>query len=602
MASQFLKPILFLLLIPSMMMSNADPYLEIRGELAADDFIWNGGSFAGFYYDLDDNITTEVLRTNITQCRLLEPDGIVYMTKAEKDHFKFKDWGSYSVIGFLSERYFVAYLDSPESSNPYFFHESADRNALEDEQLLKILADSDAEKTVSSGTILVLEAGYELFIKSIDIDGENVYLELLRDGRVLDSSIVCPCKENASAADKTYCYRKDIGRSKDLVMIAVSFKNAFRSSDQDLVTINGIWQLSDRPLSVSENSAYGKMTVQKVNGTVISMNNEDNNITLCQGSVVHIMPGISIWTADSKEPRYYIFKAITSPGSYEIRSNVATDSFTWTAQNFPGFYFDLDDNIGTEKLTATVTDGILKSPDGAVYRTAAQEDGFEFEDWGSYAVMGFMGERYFAEYIQAQGSASVLFQKSEDKSILSDQKLLKILIDDDEEIAVYCGISIALEEGYELVVDSIDVDGKKVCIELFHNGSLADRRVVSPYQLAADSADDTYCFKKDIGDCKDLVIIAAHIKSIFRGSKHDLAIIDGLWQLSQTAVDVSRNTKFENMTVREAAADSIILSNKDLDISLSRNKEINLLPGISIKVVDASELRYYLSKEVTIDD
>ena len=167
---------------------------------------------------------------------------------------------------------------------------------------------------------------------------------------------------------------------------------------------------------------------------------------------------------------------------------------------------------------------------------------------------------------------------------------------------MYCGISIALEEGYELVVDSIDVDGKKVCIELFHNGSLADRRVVSPYQLAADSADDTYCFKKDIGDCKDLVIIAAHIKSIFRGSKHDLAIIDGLWQLSQTAVDVSRNTKFENMTVREAAADSIILSNKDLDISLSRNKEINLLPGISIKVADASELRYYLSKEVTIDD
>ena len=81
----------------------------------------------------------------------------------------------------------------------------------------------------------------------------------------------------------------------------------------------------------------------------------------------------------------------------------------------------------------------------------------------------------------------------------------------------------------------------------------------------------------------------------------DLATIDGLWQLSQTAEDVSQNTKFENMTVREASVDSIILSNKDKDFSLGKNKEIYLLPGISIKTADATELRYYLSKKVTVD-
>ncbi len=603
MASPFLIQILFLMLmiISSVTSSNADAYLEIRGEVASDDFAWNGDNFAGFYYDIDDNISTEMLWTNVTNNRLLEPNGIVYASKAAKDDFKFEDWGSYSVIGFLSERYFAAYLDSPDSSNPFFFLESEDRNALEDEQLLKILVDSDAEMNASSGTILVLEEGYELSIQSIDIDGEKVYLELSRDGRVLDSSIVCPCKENASAADKTYCYSRDVGRSKDLVVIAVSFKNAFRSLDQDLVTINGIWQLSDNPLLLAENSEYGKMTVQNVSGTLIVMNNEDNSITLSQDSVFSIMPGISIKTAESENLRYYIFKPITSPGAYEIRSNVADDTFVWTANKFDGFYFDINHNISTETLIATVTDSRLKSPDGVVYRTAAREDQFEFPDWGSYGLVGFLGERYFAEYVPGRGSKSPLFNKSGDRNILSDQKLLKILINDDTERVVDCGSSISLEEDYELVVDSIDIEGKKVCIELWHNGSLKDRKIISPYQTDSDSDDETYCFKKDTGNCKDLVIIAAHLKSIFSGSGDDLATIDGLWQLSQTAEDVSQNTKFENMTVREASVDSIILSNKDKDFSLGKNKEIYLLPGISIKTADATELRYYLSKKVTVD-
>ena len=56
-----------------------------------------------------------------------------------------------------------------------FFKESTDENSLSSEQLQKILMDDNTEKTVTSGTPLKLEEGYELAIKSIDIDGNKVY-------------------------------------------------------------------------------------------------------------------------------------------------------------------------------------------------------------------------------------------------------------------------------------------------------------------------------------------------------------------------------------------------------------------------------------------
>ena len=52
--------------------------------------------------------------------------------------------------------------------------------------------------------------------------------------------------------------------------------------------------------------------------------------------------------------------------SLEICGSVATGSTEWDASTFAGFYYDIDDNIKTETLTATVTDRKLREPDGVV--------------------------------------------------------------------------------------------------------------------------------------------------------------------------------------------------------------------------------------------
>jgi S-layer protein (TIGR01567 family) len=292
--------------------------VEIRGTVATGTNTWNADNFAGFYYDIDDNIKTEEITVTVDEGKKVSgdvPRGVVYKTTATADDFDFEDWGSYNVIGFLAEKYFAGYLETPDSENDILFQESDDENVLSDEQLLKILIDNDDERTVTSGTPLKLEEGYELGIKSIDIDGNKVYLELTKDGEVVDSMVISPSADNAKMADRTYFYKKDVGDSKDVVLVGVHFKNAFRGADTDLATVDGVWQLSDTPVDVAENTEYDKMTVQSVTADTIVMENEDNDITLSKNKDISLMPGVSIETADADELRYFIYKEAVIEGA-----------------------------------------------------------------------------------------------------------------------------------------------------------------------------------------------------------------------------------------------------------------------------------------------
>jgi S-layer protein (TIGR01567 family) len=297
--------------------------VDIRGTVATGTNTWTADNFAGFYYDIDDNIKTESLTATVTDGNKLSGDqvdgvrGVQYTTTAQKDDFDFADWGSYNVIGFLAEKYFAGYIETPDSENDILFTESTDENVLSDEQLLKILVDDDTERTVTSGTPLALMEGYELGIKSIDIDGNKVYLELTKDGEVIDSKVISPSADNADMADKTYFYKADVGDSSDVVLVAVHFKNAFRGADTNLATVDGVWQLSDTPVDVAENTEYDKMTIESVTADTIVMENEDNDITLSKNKDISLMPGVSFKTADADELRYYIYKEAVIEGAEE---------------------------------------------------------------------------------------------------------------------------------------------------------------------------------------------------------------------------------------------------------------------------------------------
>jgi hypothetical protein len=58
-----------------------------------------------------------------------------------------------------------------------------------------------------------------------------------------------------------YGIKDNAGAQSKLVTIAVHFKNAFRSAEQDLATVDGQWQISGTPIDVRINTDYGKMRI-----------------------------------------------------------------------------------------------------------------------------------------------------------------------------------------------------------------------------------------------------------------------------------------------------------------------------------------------------
>jgi S-layer protein (TIGR01567 family) len=289
---------------------------EIRGEvtdLGIDTFTWNCKNFGGFYYDLDTNICTEKLtfvlshvREDRSSASLLgdAPYGIKYETCTYSKNLKFKPWGTYNVIGFMAEKYFAGYNPGSDSGSNIFYSRSTDKNSLSSGQLEKILMDDDFEMTVTSDKPLKLEEGYELAIKSIDIEGKKVYLELSKNGATLDSKVISPSRDGAIEIDKTYYYKNPaVGDQKKLITIGVHFKNAFSDADQDLAVIDGVWQISDTPAEVKADAQFGKMTVSAVDaysGTII-MDNKDNSLTLSNNKDIALMGGIKIKTSDQDD-------------------------------------------------------------------------------------------------------------------------------------------------------------------------------------------------------------------------------------------------------------------------------------------------------------
>ncbi|HPJ30279.1 MAG TPA: S-layer protein domain-containing protein [Methanothrix sp.] len=588
-------------------------------------YTWGPQQFAGFYYDIDDNIGQESITLTITGDVLDEPDGIVYETVAQPDDFDFAEWGQYMTIGFFAENYFAAYVeDEDDPLAAYLADDSTDVNLMVDEQLSRVLYDDDEERTFTSGTPLELKDGYELAIQSIDLEGDKVYVQLMKDGAVVDSAVVEPSKEGADIADKSYTYTADLGDTEDIVIIAVHFKNAFRGADQDLATVDGIWQISDTYTDVEEDTEYDKMTIQTVNSEdySIMMNNEDNKITLSKNKEQALMENIAVVTADQDEItaesplRFYIQKTITEPGTYEIRGTVreVVDGATaeWDAASFAGFFYDIDDDLGTEKITMTFTGDVLDEPEGVVYETTAQDDTFDFAEWGDFKTIGFLAEEYFAAYVENEDDplAAYLADDSTDSNLMVDEQLSKVLYDDDEERTFTSGEPLELEEGYELAIQSIDLEGDKVYVQLMKDGAVVDSAVVEPSKEGADIADKTYTYTADLGDTEDIVIIAVHFKNAFRGADQDLATVDGIWQISDTYTDVEEDTEYDKMTIQTVNSEeySIMMNNEDNKITLSKDKDQLLMENIRVKtadqdVISAEEpLRFYIYEEATIEE
>lgn len=593
-----------------------DKNIRINGQITVvdvDRFTWDPQNFAGFYYDLDSDSGAETLTASLNDGKLSGsiPYGLTYQTMAQEKSFKFEDWGSYSVIGFLGMKCFAGCLEGDDLDKNFLAQKSLDKSSLAKGQLEEVLLDNDDETTITSSSPLMLNNGYKLNLKSISIDGNDADIELYKDDRLVDSKKIQPSKVNADMSDKTYYYTKNVGDQNNLVIIAVHFKNAFMGADQGIGTIDGIFQISDEPISVMSEAVFGKMTISDVTDDHIAMDNRENTITLSKnkdfllGGDLHLLTADQRVVDDSHPLRYYPCMEINQPGNYDIRGTVATGDFTWASPNFAGFYYNPDDDTGTETFEARISESEHSStlsgddPYGLIYRTTAQKNSFRFQDWGSYYVIGFLEKKCFAGYPGGSDSENgLLSEKSSDQNSLAKGQLEEVLLDTDAKTTISADSPLELKDGYELELSALDANGEKAFVQLRKDGKVVDSKQLDLGKNVT-LATKTYYYKETVGNIKSQITIAVHFKNAFVAAQKIVAIVDGVWQLSHEPIMLQEGTEFDKMSVQsvDLTAESITFANKDNPITLSRNKDTVLMGDIRLRTADSDLLRYYIYKE-----
>ena len=321
-----------------------------------------------------------------------------------------------------------------------------------------VITDRSDNAVINSNVPFRLADGYEIALRSVDIDGQKAYIELLKNGAVVESKVVKPL----SSADDTYLFTRDLGQDKRVELIRVRFKNAFRGADQNLATIDQIQQISmSSPSRLIEDSSdkfiiSGQMPLALKEGYELAVKDVDTG-----GNKVYI-------------ELYHDGMFIEN--SIQIIPPVVDDAY---------IYQRPDDSLGPVELIRVHFKNIFRGAD---------------ENLATIDQIRQVSET----------DPTHLIEKSSDKAIISSETPLK------------------LKEGYELALNSVDIDGYKAYVKLFRNGSLVDDAILTTRR----EADDTYIYSSPGKFSSPVELIRIHIKNAFSGADTCLMTIDQIRQVS----------------------------------------------------------------------
>ncbi|MCL7475161.1 MAG: Ig-like domain-containing protein [ANME-2 cluster archaeon] len=538
-------------------------------------YVWNPQSFSGFYYDLDTNVGSETLTIEDID-RSLNKGTIIYKTSPIPIKFEYGNWGTYDVIGFMADRYFAGYHANS-------FASSSD-NLLDKRKLSKVLTDNDKSYNVRTGSSLKLEEGYEFRISEMSTSGSAVMVGLFKDGGKV--------KEDIVSEGDTFSYEKDLGSAKNIPIIAIYIDTVFAGMETSTVIVEGIFQISEKYITVDTGNEFGEMEVTSVSSTGITMKNE-GSVSLSEGDDFNLMGKINIIVADdSNTLRFAPYVDISEPGTYELRGTVTEEtSFDWTPFNFEALLYDIDTGEGDEILHVERSSPTSRTVavNKLTYTVSPIKKSFEHssDGWKNFQSIGFMGNTYFAGYLKESSFLTT------DRSLIEEGKLSKILMDEDKRYTLHIGNSLPLQEGYSVRIDEISRSGEALMFTILKNGEEIDTDI--------SSGDDTYVYEVKVGDT-DIPIFIFHIDQVFRGMETNSVFIDGVFQISEKFTTIEKGDSYGIMEVTSTTSSSIVMKNKDDSISLGEGDTISIMGDIKIKVADDSTVRFYPFKEIVVEE
>ena len=520
----------------------------------------DANKFAAFFYDINNNVTTEKLsikKTSDTTGRTIGKNALVYSTTIAQTNYKYKGapgWSNstYSVLGFFADKYIPL-------------------KAGQADKLAKLVLDSKDKYTLKTGEKLDLGQGYSLVAKQVDVDGKKVWLELDKDGQFVDDQVV-----DTSSGSATWTDTLDkIQGEDDVQVLKVHVTSVFQGAVDSVAQIEGLWLIDyANAIKISSSDEFGKLNNVAINGDTITINNDDT-FSLTRDSDQEIGQGLYFRVADSDALRFYAFKKQTDPGEYEIRGTVTSGTQTWDADSFAGFFYDLNKNVKTETMQVSNIQGRVIQKDGLKYSTTIQQVGYKYKSgsWANatYPVLGFFAEKYVPL-----------------KPTQAD-KLAKLVIDSKDKYTLKTGEKLDLGNGYSLTAKQVDVDGKKVWLELDKDGQYADDQV-----LDSTNGDATWTDTLDkIQGEDDVQVLKVRVSSVFQGAVDSIAQIEGLWLIDYAnAIKISTSDEFGKLNDVSINGATISIQNDDT-FSLTRDSDQEIGQGMYFKVADSDDLRYY---------
>ncbi len=546
--------------------------------LSRDEYIWDALSYSGFFYDLDDGEFSEKLTIKDIK-RNIEEGKITYSTEPMETDFEYNNWKSYQVIGFMAEKYFAGYT---ENSTPV----DEDISLIKEGVLAKVLTDTDDKESAYSGSSFILEDGYALNIVEVDVNGDTVWIQLEKDGDVVDDDFL--------ASNDDYVYEADLGDADDVPIIIAHIGTVFAGQETSAVFIEGIFQISDNYIEIERGDSFGEMEITSVSSSRIEMENEDD-VNLDEGDTIELMGKILIQVADDSTLRFAPFVDISEPGTYELRGTVYDEDVdgdslpTWTPFNFEGFYYNIDEGIGTEELRIEELNGREIPDNQLVYESKPQPVEFEHDQWGYFQVIGFMAEKYFAGYIDEGDKKTTVGDEDLDVSLLSDNILCKVLTDTDDKESMYSGSALILEEGYALNIQEVDINGEVVWVQLEKDGDAVDDAFVE--------SNEDYVYETELGDAEDIPLIIVHFSNVFAGAETNAVFVEGIFQISDDYLEIESDDNFGEMEVSSIGESGIKMENND-DINLDEDETIEIMGEVNFKTADDSTVRFYPFVEV----
>lgn len=615
---------LFLAAVPS------HAALEIRGQaanetkgiqdnlnLSSGTVSWYQRSFTGYFYELDDELGSENLTilnsASLINNRTIASDKLIYSTSGDNkmlNAVKYPFDGNYTAAEQAGLIGFQAGSMSSEDGKYKVVGWKAEKwVAIKNHtnKLSKLVLEQryNNNKTLSVGKTWNLGAGYELTVNAIDARAapRQAWFSLKKDGALIDEIIM--------TEGQIYTYVKNNLLGETNVPVFVTYADEiFSGPTSDNVRLKYTWLIdTGSAIEVKTGDSLDIFTVTKADESIIRLRNSGIPVMLVKGSIVKLIGNLNFKVSNTDTLRFYPFvdgggrvhgttanETTGQKGNLDLSSGIVS----WQSQNFPGFFYELEDEPGSEELTIIDSASLIGtrtiSPEKLVYSTSGDNRMLNVVRYpfnGNYTAAEQAGLGGFqAGSMSSQGGkySAVGFQGDKFVGIKNKtNKLSRPIIEHfEEKKTLMTGETWALGAGFELTIEAIDArtTPRQVWFSLKKNGSRVDDKILTPGKIY------TYVEQNMAGE-SNVPVLVTYVDSIFSGNTTDMVQFRYTWLIDTNVTQVRTGDLFGVLKVTVANSSTIVLKNTDYPILLNRDASVYLMGSIGFKVADSDTLRFY---------